>query len=101
MKPKLNDMHNTNLSRRQLLRQLGSAAVALPALTISSCNQGRKKVAFYGTGTLDIERPGWDRLTKDAGIELSFTDNQNDTGPVIAKMITGTASSDFDLGGLQ
>ncbi|MBI4911005.1 MAG: extracellular solute-binding protein [Acidobacteria bacterium] len=93
-------MCHTNLSRRELLKRLGSAA-SVP-LVITSCG-GRKpsKLRLYGTGTLDIQKAGWDRLTKDLGAEVEFIDNLNDTGPVIAKMITGTASRDYDLGGLQ
>lgn len=95
-------MHQSNMSRRRLLKHL-AAAVALPSFLSSGCTRPGTgaQINFYGTGTLDIQQSGWDRLKKDLGINLVFKDNGNDTGPVIAQMITGTASRDYDISGLQ
>ena len=96
-------MGNSNISRRLLLKHLGLWSVSGPllsALASQGCRRS-KQISFFGTGTLDIQESGWTRLTQDLHVNLRFSDNGNDTGPVIAKMITGSASTDFDLGGMQ
>ena len=96
--------YDSNRSRREFLRTLGMATIAY-GVGITGCktstNQSANALKLYGTGTLNIEKAGWDKLKQDLNIDLVFQDNGNDTGPVITKMITGTAAYDFDLGGLQ
>jgi putative spermidine/putrescine transport system substrate-binding protein len=110
-------MYDSNASRREFLRRLGLSAAGLvsglsmvgPGLagcdrketTNKSSSGGPRKLRFYGTGTLDIGEEGWARLRRDLNIDLAFKDNGNDTGPVVAQMTAGTASADYDLGGLQ
>jgi len=91
---------NSNTSRRDLLKLLSLAGAGYLA---SGCHRSKPQQALtmYGTGTLDIGREGWSRLTQDTGISLKFLDNKNDTGPVITQMIVGSAAYDYDLGGLQ
>ncbi len=97
---KNNDNYLSNHSRREFLKIVGIAGAGVGLFGISGCLNPGKAIRLYGTGTLDIGKK-WDQLYKDTGIKLLFQDNGNDTGPVIANMINGTASYDFDLGGLQ
>lgn len=95
-------MVESNMSRRELLRRLGiMSALSVPLGVLPGCGGGQKDLAFYGTGTLDVQREGWRRLREESGITVRFKDNGNDTGPVIAQMITGTAARDYHVGGLQ
>lgn len=101
-------MYDSNRSRREFLKQLGWSSLLLGSSSIlGACDWGsdrsipQKLLRFYGTGTLDVLEAGWKHMEEATGIEIRFTDNGNDTGPVIAQMITGTASRDYDLGGLQ
>src|ERR1039458_1655493 len=95
------EKYDSNLSRRNFVRILGVAGVGISLFGVSSCFEEKKhNLRFYGTGTLDIGAK-WNRLEKDLGIKLSFSDNGNDTGPIIANMINGNAAYDFDLGGIQ
>lgn len=71
----------------------------------SGCDQtnkakSSKSLRFYGTATLDIGSDGWKELEKSIGTQLSFKDNGNDAGPVIAQMTAGAAAADYDIGGL-
>jgi len=95
---------DSNISRRRFLRLLGLSGVTA-ASTYGSlgCRHSPNvsTLRMYGTGTLDIGKVGWNRLTHDTGIVLDFQDNNNDTGPVITQMIAGSAAHDYDLGGLQ
>ena len=95
---------DSNTSRREFLTLLGLAGMGLCLQGCNACNGPKasgKQLRFYGTGTLDIEEAGWERLKKDLGITLKFEDNGNDTGPVITKMIAGNAATEYDMGGLQ
>lgn len=94
-------MYNSNISRRQLIMRLGALGAGAYLSSFFACGERTSKLAFYGTGTLDIGEQGWQKLASELGIELTFKDNGNDTGPVITQMITGTAATDYDLGGLQ
>jgi len=67
----------------------------------SACSEKETNtIKFYGTGTLDIGE-GWQQMEKDLEIRMAFSDNGNDTGPILANMINGTAAQDYDLGGFQ
>jgi len=93
--------YDSNLSRRALLRLLGLAGLGvLTGCSRSGRNPQSSVLKLYGTGTLDIGE-SWQRLEQDLGCKLAFSDNGNDTGPVITQMIVGNAASDYDLGGLQ
>ncbi len=94
------DNYNSNWSRRDFIRVVGMTGVGLSVLGITSCVDTKHSLRFYGTGTLDIGDK-WKKLEQDLKIKLLFQDNGNDTGPVIASMINGTAAMDFDIGGLQ
>ena len=100
-------MYDSNASRREFLRYLSLVTMAaIGGGTLGGCGDRRrgpqiKGLRFYGTGTLDILDEGWATLKKDVGLSISFTDNGNDVGPVLAQMIAGTASNDYHLGGLQ
>lgn len=92
--------YDSNMSRRELIRLLGLTSIGVSLGGLVSCAGGTPhKLRFYGTGTLDIE--DWSKVREDLGIEILFEDNGNDTGPVITKMIIGTASEDYHIGGLQ
>lgn len=94
---------STNVSRRQLLKSMGVAGAALTAgagFPLSSALADEKEIAFWGTGTLDIGND-WSQLTKDTGIVANFTDNGNDPGPVVARMVAGNANDLYDVLGLQ
>ena len=85
------------------MRILGVTGVGASILGLESCFDSQTKeklVRFYGTGTLDIGL-NWKRIEQELGIKVAFSDNGNDTGPIIASMINGTAANDFDLGGIQ
>ncbi len=98
-------LHSSNMSRREFLQicaAVGLVAGAGGGCTGNTAEDGAKSTTLklYGTGTLDIEK-GWERLRADLNIDLLFTDNRNDTGPVITQMIAGNAANDYHLGGLQ
>lgn len=91
---------NSNLSRKQFLMAI--AAAPMFGLGVSGCTSPAKvrDIRFFGTGTLDINPSGWSHLLEEEKLRLSFKDNGNDAGPVIAQMTAGTAAADYDLGGL-
>jgi putative spermidine/putrescine transport system substrate-binding protein len=94
--------YDSNISRRDLLRQLGAWGGAAMLSAATACHRGPAtgpELKLYGTATIN---PGdWSALTKATGIRIAFRDNGNDTGPVVTQMTTGTAAKDFDIGGLQ
>ncbi|MZR29839.1 ABC transporter substrate-binding protein [Sneathiella litorea] len=93
----------TNVSRRQMLKSMGVAGAALTAtagMPFSSALAAETELSFWGTGTLDIGN-NWDQLTKDTGLIANFTDNGNDPGPVVARMVAGNANDLYDALGLQ
>jgi putative spermidine/putrescine transport system substrate-binding protein len=98
---------DSNISRRKFLSQLGVGSTLLLAEALVGCKSHRhlfgarsRSVRFYGTATLDVGAEGWGSLEHEVGAQLLLKDNGNDAGPVIAQMIAGTASIDYDLGGL-
>jgi putative spermidine/putrescine transport system substrate-binding protein len=95
--------YDSNASRRDFLRILGLSAGSFAIASLGGCGTagGVKELKFYGTGTLDIGKDGWEHLKHDLDCSLAFYDNNNDTGPVITQMIIGNAANDYDLGGLQ
>lgn len=95
----------SNSSRRELLKILAS----IPAIGLVGCSEKEddilvknktSELRFFATGTLDIEEK-WDKTIQDIGIKVLFEDNGNNVGPVLSKMISGTAAYDYDIGGLQ
>jgi putative spermidine/putrescine transport system substrate-binding protein len=93
--------YDSNFSRREFMKILGIAGTSFSVLGVTGCfNKSSNTLRFYGTGTLDIGK-NWNQIEKDLGIKIQFEDNGNDTGPIIANMLNGTAAYDFDLGGIQ
>jgi putative spermidine/putrescine transport system substrate-binding protein len=43
----------------------------------------------------------WQKLEHEQGVKVNFTDNGNDPGPVISKLIFGNGQQLYDVGGLQ
>jgi putative spermidine/putrescine transport system substrate-binding protein len=92
------------LNRRQLLQAvaLGTSAAAFERVILPrKAMAAGKEIAFWASATLDIEDAGWKRFAADSGVDVSFTDNGNDPGPVVAKLAAGNANDTFDVGGLQ
>lgn len=98
----LNGAMASNISRRQLLKTLGAGGAALAAGSMfqpmSALAAG--DLAFWATGTLDVG-DDWSRAADDAGLNVAFTDNGNDPGPAVARLVAGNANDLFDMGGLQ
>lgn len=92
----------SNIGRRRLMQMtLGSmaalgASTALPRMARAAGGD----IAFWGTGTLDIGDL-WSRAETDAGLKVTFTDNGNDPGPVVARLVAGNANAVYDVSGLQ
>lgn len=95
-------MLDSNIGRRRLMQMtLGSMAAlgvstALPRMARAAGGD----IAFWGTGTLDIGDL-WSRAASDAGLNVTFTDNGNDPGPVVARLVAGNANAVYDVSGLQ
>lgn len=93
-------------SRRELLMMMGALPVigslaACDSLSRNAAGSEATPLKFWGTGTLDIGAANW-RLAKEAvGVDIVFEDNGNDLGPVVAQMVSGTAATRYDLGGVQ
>ena len=96
--------YDSNLERRRVLKMIGVGSLAaasgssLAALRAAAADD--KQVAFWATATLDIGKD-WDRLQKETGIGLTFTDNGNDLGPILTRIAAGNANDLFDTGGFQ
>lgn len=90
-----------SLSRRQLLKLTASgiAGVAASSALPTGAMAAGGDVAFWGTGTLDIGND-WQRA-EDVGLTVSFTDNGNDPGPIVARLVAGNANAIYDVSGLQ
>ncbi|MBW7922077.1 MAG: extracellular solute-binding protein [Rubellimicrobium sp.] len=90
------------LSRRGFGRMTMGAGAFLGASSLLPriAQAAGTEIAFWGTGTLDIGND-WDRAAADAGLNVSFTDNGNDPGPVVARLVAGNANQVYDLSGLQ
>jgi len=89
------------LTRRQLLQRtaLGTSALAL-GIGLSAPSLAAREINFWASATLDIA-DGWDTFGKASGVDVVFTDNGNDPGPVVAKLAAGNANDIYDVGGLQ
>jgi putative spermidine/putrescine transport system substrate-binding protein len=89
------------LTRRQLLQRtaLGTSALAL-GISLSAPSLAAREINFWASATLDIA-DGWDTFRKASGVDVVFTDNGNDPGPVVAKLAAGNANDIYDVGGLQ
>jgi putative spermidine/putrescine transport system substrate-binding protein len=99
--PPFNPLATTNMGRRQLLKTLGAgAAISVTGLPWSKAAAANEEIAFWASGTLDIG-DNWSKLTKDTGLTALFTDNGNDPGPVVAKLVAGNGNDLYDVGGLQ
>lgn len=96
--------YDSNISRRTILRRLGLGALALSsgfggACGILSGENKKQALNFWGTGTLDIG--DWSRFVDSRSVAIEFEDNQNDPGPVIAKLILEGESKTRHISGLQ
>ena len=80
-------------ARRRRARR-GRARLSAPGA------QPRDEINFWASATMDIE-DGWKTFTKETGVDVAFTDNGNDPGPVVAKLAAGNANDVYDVGGLQ
>jgi putative spermidine/putrescine transport system substrate-binding protein len=89
------------LTRRQLLQRtaLGTSALAL-GISLSAPSLAAREINFWASATLDIA-DGWDTFRKASDVDVVFTDNGNDPGPVVAKLAAGNANDIYDVGGLQ
>ena len=101
--------HPSNISRRQFLKLLGVGGLSLglggiellrrPGFSAAQQKQ-TVQLTFWASGTMTIEQY-WQKLEQQEGIKVNFTDNGNDPGPVISKLIFGNAQQLYDVGGLQ
>ena len=98
--------HASNISRRRLLGILGLGGSALALGTASLARplfaQTAKgtTIRYWASGTMTVER-FWAQLERDEGIKVIFSDNGNDPGPVVSRMVFGNANELYDVGGLQ
>src|SRR6266446_7900374 len=93
----------SQLTRRRLVHNgvLGAAALATGSLGIPRAARGANEINYWATGTLDIGDDGWNIFKNESGVNVNFTDNGNDPGPVVAKLAAGNANDIYDIGGLQ
>jgi putative spermidine/putrescine transport system substrate-binding protein len=93
----------SQLTRRQLMQRtaFGVSALALGGLGLPNRARAAAGVNFWASATLDIEDAGWKTFAGESGIDVAFTDNGNDPGPVVAKLAAGSANDTYDVGGLQ
>lgn len=89
------------LDRRQFIQRTALGAGALAGLGLSRPAWAAQTMNFWASATLDIGDAGWTPFAAATGTEVSFTDNGNDPGPVVAKLAAGNANDTFDVGGLQ
>jgi|TARA_B100001964_G_C14240406_1_gene604700 putative spermidine/putrescine transport system substrate-binding protein len=93
----------SNHNRRELLKTsaaLGGLLGVSSLLGYNTAFGATKEINFWASATLDIE-DSWSRLKDDLGIEGIFTDNGNDPGPIVTRMIVGNANDIYDVLGLQ
>lgn len=95
-------IHPGTISRRQFsaLSLGGLAAFAAAPLLPGAARAAESEIALWGTGTLDIGE-GWSRAESESGLRVNFSDNGNDPGPVVARLIAGNANAVYDVSGLQ
>jgi len=93
----------SRLTRRQVVRRaaLGAGALAVGTLWLPRAAQAADEINFWASGTLDIGDDGWKIFANESGVEVDFTDNGNDPGPVVARLAAGNANDIYDVGGLQ
>jgi putative spermidine/putrescine transport system substrate-binding protein len=91
------------LTRRQLLQDaaLGAGALAVGTLSLPRAARAADEINFWASGTLDIGDDGWKVFANESGVNVNFSDNGNDPGPVVARLAAGNANDIFDVGGLQ
>lgn len=97
--------HASNVSRRQLLRYLGTgAAFGVFGAPVSGLSRAAAAevvtLNMWASGTMTID-DYWKKLEEDEAIRVNFSDNGNDPGPVVARMVFGNANDLYDIGGLQ
>jgi len=90
-------------NRRQLMQgaALGAGVLTLGSLGLPRSAKAADEINFWASATLDIEDAGWQVFAQESGIDVAFTDNGNDPGPVVAKLAAGNANDTFDVSGLQ
>lgn len=95
-------MHtSSNMNRRDLLRRLGTSAAAMLCLQHHAKGmQARKFLDFWGTSTLDIKAE-WGKFAGKTGVSVKFSDNGNDPGPVVRRLVQEKEASWRHISGLQ
>ena len=93
----------SRLTRRQLVQRatLGAGALAVGTLHLPRAAQAANEINFWASGALDIGDDGWKIVANESDVQVDFTDNGNDPGPVVAKLAAGNANDIYDVGGLQ
>ena len=98
-------MSKIKFSRRNFLKMSSIACASGAGLL--GCSQDHesqdqlmKNLHMYATGTLNVPAEVWNILKYEKNINTVFKDNGNTPGSVISQMISGTAASDFEIGGL-
>src|SRR5258708_31539089 len=93
----------SQLTRRRLFQHaaLGVSVLAAGTLGLPRAARAADEINFWATGTLDIGDDGWKTFERESGVEVNFSDNGNDPGPVVAKLAAGNANDIYDVGGLQ
>src|ERR1700675_3629166 len=93
----------SQLTRRQLVRRaaFGAGALAVGTLSLPRAAQAANEISFWASGTLDIGDDGWKIFANESDVKVDFSDNGNDPGPVVAKLVAGNANDIYDVGGLQ
>jgi putative spermidine/putrescine transport system substrate-binding protein len=93
----------SRLTRRQFVQRaaLGAGALAFGTLRLPGAAQAANEINFWASGTLDIGDGGWKNFANESELDVDFTDNGNDPGPVVAKLAAGNANDIYDVGGLQ
>lgn len=106
MKTKHQDKeYDSNGSRREFLKLLSIGGIGMSLFglgALSSCVNDKDKnkvLRFIASGTITMD--DWKQLEKDLKLSVRFSDSGNDVGPIIASMIHGTASTDYDIAGNQ
>ena len=93
----------SQLTRRRLVQgaAVGVGALAMGNLGLPCAARGADVVNFWATGTLDIGGDGWKTFADESEVNVNFTDNGNDPGPVVAKLAVGNANAIYEVAGLQ
>src|SRR6266404_1763093 len=93
----------SQLTRRQLIENtaLGVGALAVGTSGLPCAARAANEINYWATGTLDIGDDGWNIFKNESGVNVNFTDNGNDPGPVVARLAAGNANDIYDVGGLD